>query len=134
MAKRTQGARTTLPRADSPLARRDSHHHPGVCLAPIRHLRLNGYFGLVEAKQLIGADVEGLGELNEDFGGGKFRDGFVAGDAALRRIDELGELDLGEAASHAQLSQAAAKGGIRGNLFGHASKDKGGIGKSWVGH
>jgi len=50
MAKRTQGARTTLPRADSPLARRDSHHHPGVCLAPIRHLRLNGYRETADGK------------------------------------------------------------------------------------
>ncbi len=43
MAKRAQATCSTLPRAGSPLARRDSHRHPGVCIAPIRQLLLNGY-------------------------------------------------------------------------------------------
>ena len=35
--------RAPPPRAGGTLARRDSHRHPGVCIAPIRQPRLNGY-------------------------------------------------------------------------------------------
>jgi hypothetical protein len=68
MGTRAQTACPTLPGKRSPLARRDSHCYPGVCLAPIRRRRLNGYVSAellyviepaaVEAAAIAATDVD----------------------------------------------------------------------------
>jgi len=45
------------PRAGGTLARRDSHRHPGVCIAPIRQPRLNGYTEAASASPRRAASV-----------------------------------------------------------------------------